>query len=552
MEVSKAKVNTADAHKALHSAFKEKGFFLAGSAYADRYAKDLEGDLSDRELFVYNRGIKEDGSFSGKSNYNIMVVRTRDALRVSMSNPDESPAATNFGFKELIVRLKYSPGKDCGAFVSNVINATMAYSALKPELTYRFYTHNHLSEIGGEELNVARNMRDDGKASDRVFLANLLLFNADGVAVTCHNNFPEKGWRVFAGEALKYGISVIPGIEATLPLSEFDSRLGSTYGDLPSPNGPHVVLLFESPELASSFWQQHLSKRKFAYAPSASQNVELLKLFDTIDRDYPRQIARLLAHPACDVGLPDLGIVDRLAKGEISVEEMIGIIRRSQGIGFFNPLVGKTPLDLDKYERQVMDCRHFSDDEKTRRISNIDGAKRYLSGILLRHRLGSVLSPNNINIALAKEFPALGYMDTDAHDSDPLYTRVGGAFVWGKWFSLAGGYNRVRFKDAPLARPDAKWAVRYFFGKHACEVEEAKPKVFYVIDNNGVSDVAPGRKEVPFLQKAFNLLQAFYYYTHKQGIVLASETIKGLMKKGTPMGIELARGSIPPNEIFHS
>jgi len=546
------RINTSEALKVLQSALKEKGFFLTGSAYADRYAKDLKG-LSDRELFVFNRGINKDGTFSGKSNYFVMALRTKDSLRVFMSNPDESDAATNFGYDKLVIHLKYSSGKDCEAFVSNVIDATMKYSGLKPELSYRIFLHNHLSEIGGEMLNVVHGMRDDGRASDRAFLQNLLLFNADIGIATCHNHFPEKGWRVLASESLKYGVRTVPGTEATLPLSEYDSRLLPPYDKMPSPNGPHVLLLFDSPELASSFWQENLSNRIFSYAPCASQGVELLKLYDIIDKKYRDHTLCLPAHLACDPMLPDVGLVNRLAKGEIRVDEMIAILNRSQGISHFNAVVGKTPLDFEAYERQVLDCRFFSDDEKTRRIANIKEAHLYLKDLLVRHRLGTVFAPNNINIALAREFSAAGFMDTDGHDFDWLYTKAGRLF----WFNrepglFAAGHNWIRFKEPPIKPPGVEFLFKYLRDYKECKsgnlmgVEEAKPKIYYVLDKKtGVSDIAPGRKNVPFLQKAFNLLQSFYYYTHKQGPVLA----KNLFRDKNAAVLSEARGSIPPNWI---
>jgi len=547
------KLNTSDALEVLNSALKEKGFFLAGSAYADRYAKDLKG-LSDRELFVYNRGINEDGSFSGKSNYFVMVLRTEGSLRVFMSNPDESNAATQFGFDKLIVRMKYTTGKNCDTFVENVVKTTLKYSSLKPELSYRYFVHNHLSEIGGEMLNVVDNMRDDGRASDRAFLLNLLLYHADTGIVTCHNNFPENGWGIFAEEALKYGIGTVPGFEATLPLTEKDQRLLPPYNDAPSTNGVHIGFLFNSRKLASSFWEKNFSNRADKYAPCASQGVELLKIYDLIDRVYAGMMVRLAFHPACDVELPDVGIVNRLAKGEISVDEMIAILLRSQGIGHFNVELSTTPLDFEKYKLDVANCNYFSDEEKTRRIANINGAQRYFTDLLIRHRLGSVFSPNNINIALAREFPAAGFMDTDGHDFGWFYTKIWKLLLHSHWPGpLAAGHNWIMFKEPPATRPDAKWMVEYLLGKHKDEVKEAKPKVYYVLDKKtGVSDVAPGRKKVPLPQKIFNLGRKLFYYTHRQAIVLATDEINYLMKKDKhAFEMHLARGSIPPNNGFH-
>lgn len=505
-------------------------------------------------MSVFSRAIGPDGNPTTKSNYNVLLLEGKDYLRVMMANPEESRSASQLGFDKLITTFKYSGGKDCEAFISNVVRAAAENSQLKSEKSYRIFLHNHLSEIGGTALNIANGMQDDGRSSDKAFLANLLLFNADVSVISCHNHFPSAGWTKFSNEASKYGISLVPAFEATLPLSKTILHNKDHPEGVPNPNGPHVLLLFDSPELAVSFWKENFSKRTYEYAPCASQNVELLSIYDIIDRDYSGRIVRLIAHPACDIGLPDVGIVNRLAKGEISVSDMKAIFSRSEGIGHFNAAVGTALLDFKAYQKDVEKCSHFSDGEKARRLANISEAEGFINELLIRQGLGKVLSPNNINIAIAKEFTSkegpIGFMDTDGHNFDWLYTQAGPLF----WFNralgpLAAGHNWIRLKSLPSVRIDAKWIIEFLCGMHKDEVEEGKPKVYSLSTKDGLSVVDPSRSGTPLSQKIVNAVEAFYYYTHKQGRVLASDYTKKLIKEGKLT--DVACGSIPPENIFH-
>ncbi|MFA4982685.1 MAG: hypothetical protein WC588_00565 [Candidatus Micrarchaeia archaeon] len=550
MAFSQKATNLNEARSGLMREFAKIGFHPALGSYADRYGGNAPS------MSVFSRAMGPGGSPNAKSSYNVILFEDKGCLRAMMANPEESRSAAQLGFDRLITCFKYSGGKGQEAFISNVIRAAEENSALKPALSYRIFLHNHLSEIGGVPLNVVDGMQDDGRSSDRAFLANAILFNADIAIVTCHNHFPDMGWRKFSDEAGKYGISVVPGFEATLPLSESIPCDIPNRGKIPNPNGPHVLLLFDSPSLASRFWGENFSIRPYEYAPCASQGVELLRIYDIIDNgeEYRGKVARLIAHPACDVGLPDVGIVNRLAKGEISLSDMVGIFRRSQGIGHFNAAVGTAPLDFDAYKKDVERCSHFSDAEKSRRLANISESEAFMRELLIRQGLGRALSPNNINIAIAKEFTSkdgpIGFMDTDGHNFDWFYTRAGPLF----WFNralgpFAAGHNWIRLKGLPKVRPDAKWMVEFLHGMHKDEIEEGKPKVYAASTKDGISIVDPNRAAASIPQKIVNALESFYYYTHKQGRVLASDYFKKLIKKGELT--DIACGSVPPENIFH-
>lgn len=448
-------------------------------------------------------------------------------LRVFFSNPDESAEAGKMGYKEYLQFHAFSSGRS-GKFAQKVAQAAYGMSLLKPENAYRVLIHNHLAELSGATLNSAKSMYDDGCSTDRAFLQNGILANADYLALTSHNNFLPVPWRRFASESEKYGVQIIPGFEATLPIFQHEPWLaGTDEAKRHNPNGPHIVLLFKDEKTAGEFWGRNFSGRhEYSYAPCASASVELMGIYETIDKQYSKSVARLVAHPVCEVALPDVGIANRVAKGEITVEEMKSVIARSQGLACFNMTLDDTPLNFALYHEQVDKCAHFDAAERERRHKNINGAQAYFSSLLSKHAIGSKFTPNNVNMALAKEFKgtALSYVDTDSHNFDWGYTDT-----WiSNWMvrsmsALWQGHNTLWLPSVPQAKPAAGDVVSFLIDNGSMEGAKWSARIFSTMED-GCIHITPERQETMFTQKIFNWFEKMYYLATKQVPVLASDT----------------------------
>ncbi|MCX8174772.1 MAG: hypothetical protein N3E51_01025 [Candidatus Micrarchaeota archaeon] len=532
--------------QALHLALNEAGFGQALFAtYADRYSKNGAGSL-----YVYNRAIERNNiDQNSKSNYFVCVLHEGNTIRAFMTNPSESREAGNFDFDRYEVTFTFKGGSG-EKFAADVVQSAKALSSLKPENSYRIIIHTHLGQLSGISLNSGGSaMSDDGVSSDKALLLNLIYHNVDFCALTSHNHFLYGAWNSFNYEAKKYGIQLIAGFEATLPIHQFEPWLsGTDEGKVHNPNGPHVVLLFRCPETAQEFWKWFFKKRgTYKYAPNASEFVELAKIYDIIEQHYSDSVARLIAHPACDVDLPDVGIINRAAKGEISWAEVEGFLARSQAIGIFNTVLDEGELDFDAYRRQVKQCAFFSEAEKERRLKNMEQTEVKIRAMVFKHLGSPKLTPNNINMALAKEycgrFSILPYVDTDAHNFNWLYSKIGPFFIRIKDMGLIGrGHNRLWLPSLPRTKPTAEDIVRFMITPIHLPNAEWKAQLFSEM-RDGKVQITQARQDISWFQKALDGIEKAYYYL-KQGKVLLEDTINS-SKSQSQIHINSGRGSIP-------
>ncbi|MEM4554514.1 MAG: hypothetical protein QXT25_01545 [Candidatus Anstonellaceae archaeon] len=540
-----SKRNISAAHSRLAEALASNGFFASKGVLADRYYK--KDDPSSQTFFVYGRSFEPDGSINSKSAFNICVLDTGRRLRVWFSSTEFSPQATQFGYHQYIHFFSFSAG-NLSKFIAQVVDEAIKASWCKPESSYRIFIHNHLAELGGVNLNNALQMYDDGRSSSAALLYNLVLSHADFVAITHHNHFLLAPWKRFEAQAAKYGVSLIAGFEATLPIFQFEPWLaGTPEGKVHNPNGPHIVLLFDSPALASEFWGRYFSGRpQYKYAPTASAGVELFAIYDEIDKKYSGRIAKLIAHPVCDVSLPDVGLVNRVAKGEISVSEMLQLINRSSGIAVFNLSLNDKPIDFGLYADQVKECSYFSKEEKQRRLKNIAEAEEYFNSIVKAAGLEG-LTPNNVNFALSLQFSKtlIPFVDTDAHNFDWGYTNLG-PFHWmiRSMGLFAAGHNTLSFDTLPSAKPSPTEVVHFIEKKGKVEGCRWAFTLFSEI-KDGRLQITLKRRESAWSQKIFNLLEKAYYYV-KQVTTLGSDTAQAMADQGSlHEPLVMLRGSIP-------
>jgi hypothetical protein len=269
-------------------------------------------------------------------------------------------------------------------------------------------------------------------------------------------------------------------------------------------------------------------------------------VYGLIEKNYADSVARLVAHPMCGVRLPDVGVVNRAAKGEITVEQMLGIIRRSNGIANFNLTLDEEELDFQEYARKVSACDSFSTDEKKRRYQNISDAEEYFRGLLKRHNLGSSLSSNNINAALAadceKDFGKLVFEEPDSHNFDYLYTKFGPIFYFIKGMGeFAKGHNTLSLPKAPETKPSAEELVSFMLNRSALPGAQWSHIVFSEFDGKNLV-ITSERQDMPWYQKLYNKAEGFFSLLSKVEVLW--KDAEGSVGRGGSL-LNSNRGSIP-------
>ena len=107
-------------------------------------------------------------------------------------------------------------------------------SALKPDNRYYYWPHNHagylhhngklhrLIDLEPGAIPGALGPVDDGKSTPFDIMLSAALFNGDFFAITSHNNFSTPVFNELDTFGKSMGLSVVPGIEFTMPISAYN------------------------------------------------------------------------------------------------------------------------------------------------------------------------------------------------------------------------------------------------------------------------------------------------------------------------------------------
>ncbi len=526
-----------------------------------KFVKRYDSDT----IEVYNRAaIKDSFSFSGKSNFFVTLLYTGNTVRAWVSDPDQSAAAAKYGFDKYVHSFTFAGGLS-NRFVTKLTKTAAALMANKPENQYRVDLHTHLGSMSGTPLNSGstdphKMMYDDGLSADHDMGLQAIISNLDAIGLSSHNSFRYREFVQFASEMQKFGISIIPGIEATLPLQEHELWLkGSDREKLRNPNGPHYGLYFKTPEEARDFYEAHLSDRSlYSYSPCASAGVEL----DTLLSQMKGKGATIANHIACDLGLPQVGLLDRLIYGEISVAEFKEKLLKSDGLEMFNIIVEDGIFDFKEIHAKVDRVNaekypHFDAVEMVRRHRNIMDAKEWLLSLFKKYQeeMGgtSVMSNKNLTKLVAiwaeKEGGLLRVVGADEHNFNELYTKLLAFWTVKKMGAFAKGWNTLALPAVPEKKPDASGIVSYMMNRKSSPFPEAKwsCNVFYEL-KNGIWQITDERSSDGTMINIWNGLKTLWIKITKQGNVLVDDARKAMLRGG-PLTNEL-RGSLPLDSII--
>ncbi|OIO22019.1 hypothetical protein COV61_03465 [Candidatus Micrarchaeota archaeon CG11_big_fil_rev_8_21_14_0_20_47_5] len=478
------------------------------------------------------------------SNFSILVETAGGKLRAFMSNPDETRESAELPYNKIVVSISEGLRKD-GRFIDGVVQNAIALSAKKPSNIFCIQLHYHLGRIGETILNTPNGMMDDGVSSFGACATNLAFWHTDYSIQTMHNNFSAKLFLQMQKTLSSAGITAIPGMEATLPIYFKEPWLLRDYTDKnPNPNGPHVLLFASSPEIMAEMQKKHFSKSPYQYAPCTHVRDDMEMVLGKIKGKYGKNISIVFAHPMCDSFLPQVGLLERALYGEMPIKKLLNLIETyAQGVACFNSTLSKDDsVDFGKIRSEVETA--FEGREQTKfhlkcRLSNIDGAEEFVRFLLNKWggKYGTKMSRNTINLAFASEmkerFGTLKLFEPDSHNQNLLYTLpFGGAYLY--WIRQVGdfgkGHNRLWLPEGSRAL-NAKEFVFLLHEAGKLEEEAVISPTIYSEMKDGIPSISGERSRITLPQKLFDLLEKGYNYLFHQGIVLAKDTWKSLLRK---------------------
>jgi|GEM_PF-2585479 len=500
------------------------------------------GPFTNNTRVMLNRGL------NGGSNFFILVETAGNRLRVFMMDPDETREAANMPYGKMV--LSFTEGKFSrerfAKFVDRVAKAAMELSAKKPNNTYFYQMHFHLGSIGDTLLNTENGMLDDGVSSFTACAINAAFTHTDGFVHTMHNNFKPELFERMQKTLWAAGIIAIPGREATLPIYNREPWLEGVYNTEanPNPNGPHTLILADSAWTQAQIGRAHFSNSKYQYAPSSHAHDDMERVLSEIKNRHGERAAIIFAHPTCDSNLPQVGLLDRVFYGEISVRVAEDLVQKyAQGIACFNAALDPHDvLDFEKIREKIEGTFGKNGQfQYKKRMLNMRDAEGYVKYLLDKWgaHYGRVPSRNTLNLAFAAEmgekFGTAKIYESDAHNHNRLYARLfGGRMV--HWIRQMNDFGKGHVRLWLPPEENRKLSAREFVSllhrlKNGEEKDAKLGAVVHSIMQEGVPMIAPERERVTLPQKLFDVAEKMYYYIAKQGIVLADDTWKAILRK---------------------
>ncbi|MEM2963698.1 MAG: hypothetical protein QXW70_03630 [Candidatus Anstonellales archaeon] len=510
--------------------------------------------------FMFNRGLE------GGSNFFVLLETAGDKFRAFFLNPDESREAAALAYKHTVISLSEKMGLKGTKFIDTLVEAVQRESSKKPKNVYFIQMHFHLGKIDKVLLNTTKMMLDDGVSSFGSCAINAAFAHTDYFIQTMHNNFKYILFLKMEKTLSQANITALPGIEATLPLYFREPWLPSKHtGPNPNPNGPHILLIGNSPQLEREIYEKYFIGGYYDYAPSTHVTKDAEKILSELTQNYGKRLLIVVAHPACDSKLPEVGLLERILYGEISVEKGLDLVRKyAQAVAFFNSTVDPYDfVDFEKIKSKVKSTFEGRNNaELYRRMSNINEAESFVNLILNKWsaKYGTKLSKTTLNLAfcqeMAERFRTQKIYESDSHSQPRLYFFLanGKIFYWLKQINDFGkGHTRLWLPPNSNKRLSPQELVALFHDlKDGKETNARLDAIIYSQMQDGILKISKERESNTLPQKVFGLLEKLYFYITKQGIVLANDTLKAILRKNKedPMAIvgsdlsNSARGSV--------
>jgi hypothetical protein len=426
---------------------------------------------------VFNRGLDGKGNESGKSNFFVFVRANKDGtLEVHYSNPDYSASAATLDSDRVNVVRRIS---DAGErTIGGTVDEILAAAAKKPEGAYFSVMHGHWGSVDGKDL--FKMHIDDGESPAWAVIRQMMLYNIDYDATGHHNHIDFDLLDRITGLEKSVGIVKIISCELTLPYRRVDKEVevegadGQMVKRMAKPNGPHLNLWFATREAAEGYNQAVLMNREDLYLPAFAPNMHPEGIIAANDELVRRgELVVGIAHPACDMNLPAVGLLNRVGAGDWSLQKALMFVKKhANAIGAYN----LTLPDSQKIKFEGPDAREN---------------RKYFRELVKKWGLGRKLYLNSVNLAfwheMQEQYGKWGYADHDIHNYVPPGYNV---YVRG----LGRMFNVVTPVVKPVGRKMNPKEMAGLMGG-----EEAgrwiKPSIFYEIMMDGNNIVWQRRNE---------------------------------------------------------
>jgi hypothetical protein len=410
---------------------------------AKQYGRENSGPSWD-EFSVMNRGLG-----NKKSNYFVFLgikkkLLRRDELQVLYYNPEPPDVKFNFRDgdnsipaketrKDIIVTRAYNGTAPIDPFIVDTVSHINEMSSRKPENRYYLWPHNHIGYVyyGGkprrlidlkkDEIMGERGPLDDGKSNPFDMMMSAALFGGDFFALTSHNNFSETVYRAVDSIGSALGMTIVPGIEFTMPLygynpedvsiilTDMETKLSravtvdikpnmnveitrnltdmqqvkinvesnsfsaydwhsvetlihwynDNYGTELRPirvlNGPHVVAMFRHPQMAIETHAAMLLNKDVLFPPLSAPGIDLFGTTSKLKTKYEKSVFIMVAHPFCELGLPSVGVGNRMTSGDMEWARSISLFEQ----GFADAVAAYNPSVNDETHRFSFDGKHI-------------------------------------------------------------------------------------------------------------------------------------------------------------------------------------------------
>ncbi|MEM4366593.1 MAG: hypothetical protein QW035_00470 [Candidatus Anstonellales archaeon] len=524
-------------------------------------------------VLVFNRN--KEGE---KSNFFVLVKFSKKELEIIFTDPlGPSEGGLTLKPEDLlrIVSLKnFKSEEEMDKAIGEAISLIKEAASHKPENVYYAQMHGHWGCTRGKLLIDL--LIDDGCTRESTIIANMLLWHTDFDATGHHNHFLRALYNDVSAVEEALGITKVPAIEVTMPLHLYENfaverfvkelnskrealgippyekiklpimingwyalsgvlkllskykkiaerynetpvgKVSSIFIPMPELNGPHIMLYASSPEIMDEIEKTFFSKRTSEYPPLAP-TIEMEAFFKILRQKYGNKVSFMIAHPACSSALPAVGLLDRVAKEEISLEEAERIASEyAQGVACFNP--------------------SLSDDEEIKFSKD----NPYKEAFLFILRDNSPISSENIkptqnamNLAwskyINKKYGLVQCYDPDEHYYPPALKR--------KPSIPDIGYGRTVLKGSlnpsPSAFVDFMHSAKKGEKKMEAEVFWA-PKTLKPKDSDPyvVPAIVPERSHKSFWQKLVKMVKhSVFVYGLRSGPILIRAMIESIIQE---------------------
>ncbi len=450
-------IRTKDQFENITAALEQKGFYQVHDSVL---VKENER--------IFNR------SAGAQSNFFVFVRNDPHTGKVSVEyyNPAIGPDADKLPTKEVVV-VSDSRGADL-TWADRIANRIAEVAAAKPDNVYFGCMHGHWGFVKDRALVPSI---DDGLSHDYDVIRQMMLYHIDYDATGPHNHILP-GLDYVTQMEKNVGIVKIPGFELTLPFAP-----GAR-------NGPHHNIWMADMDTVNSVNDTILKQRSGNYPPFAPLGDPDTIIRQLRDFSMQGRLAIGVAHPAGNLDLPGVGLLNRIAEGDFELYRALEKTKSyAHAIGFFN----------QTNNNEVLKFTNPSEQEWALRIVN-------------EHKM---MKPalNSLCIAFALEMAKSGlwpYSDNDSHNSHPVNFKS-------QVDNLGQGHTRITFSEAFLKgrkeKPGAADVVRFISTVKSTDNSPdfgMVPYIHYDMRKGYASVVAPRLR--PFLERAGDKVQDLASY----------------------------------------